>query len=68
FPLLDRRQPKLKGETRATYTRDLFLSIAEERFCKIKGTYTTRERAGFAQNAKAYIPTEMTELSEGGAE
>ena len=66
FPLLDRRQPALHGETRSTYSRDLLLSAAEERFRKTDRHYTERADMGAKRNAKAFIPTEMTELTKGG--
>lgn len=66
FPLLDRQQPTIKGETRSTYSRDLLLSIAEESFQRTERYYAKRADMGAKENAKAYIPTEMTELSKGG--
>lgn len=67
FPLLDRRQPPINGESRSTVTRDLILSKCEEVFDGGPGYYSGRYEAAKKVNAKAYIPTEMTKLSiEGG--
>lgn len=67
FPLLDRHQPAINGEPRSTYTTDLLLSIAEKRFDCTDRHYSEREKCGAEKKAKAYIPTEMTELCKGGA-
>lgn len=66
FPLLDRWQPAICGESRSTYTRDLLLSVAEERFQKTDRYYTERVDMGAKRNVKAFIPTEMAELTKGG--
>lgn len=66
FPLLDRQQPTIKGESRSTYSRDLLLSIAEESFHQTKRYYAKRANMGIQKSAKAYIPTEMVGLSKGG--
>lgn len=66
FPLLDRLQPAICGESRSTYSRDLLLSAAEERLKKTDRYYTERVDMGTKQNAKAFIPTEMAELTRGG--
>lgn len=67
FPLLDRRQPSINGEPRSTYTKDLLLSTAEKSFDCMERHYSEREKCGAEKKAKAYIPTEMTELCKGGA-
>lgn len=66
FPLLDRQQPAIQGEIRSTYSRDLVLSVAEERFPRTERYYANRADMGAKRNAKAYIPTEMIGLSKGG--
>jgi len=66
FPLLDRHQPPANGERRSTYTRDLLLSAAEKEFGKEDRVYTQRAELAEKQDARAYIPTEMVELTRGG--
>lgn len=67
FPLLDRRQPPLPQEERSTVTRDLVLSQCEQQLDGQHGAYWERYKKAQAGQAQAYIPTEMTELSKGGA-
>lgn len=67
FPLLDRQQPAIQGETRSTYSRDLMLSVAEESFGVSERRYAQRARMGAKKNARAYIPSEMVGLSKGDA-
>ena len=66
FPLLDRQQPTINGESRSTFTRDLLLSVGEKRYGLKAHTYTDRMNEGRKKQARAYIPTEMTALSKGG--
>ena len=65
FPLLDRHQPSVNGEHRSTYTRDLLLSIAEKELGNKEWDYTQRAELAEKQDARAYIPTEMVELTKG---
>lgn len=62
FPLLDRLQPPINGEHRSTVTRDLLLSKCEEYFDNKRGFYCERYETARQNNAKAYIPTEMTKF------
>lgn len=62
FPLLDRTQKKLVGESKSTITRDLLLSLAEKRYNNKPYSYTERYSEYKKLKAKAYIPTEMTVL------
>jgi len=64
FPLLDRKQPPIKGEQKSTITRDLLFSyvcsgLARQRMIK-------RVEAARLSGAKAYIPYEMRSLTKGG--
>lgn len=68
FPSIDRRQPALDGEQRSTITRDCVLSAAEKKLIKSGGIYSKRYRLGQKLLAKAYIPTEMVVLCEGGTQ
>jgi Alw26I/Eco31I/Esp3I family type II restriction m6 adenine DNA methyltransferase len=58
FPLLDRSQPPLPGESRSTITRDLVIS----RFGEITSTpcvdFTQRAHEARALGAKAFIPAQ----------
>ena len=64
FPILDRRQPCIAGEKKSTITRDLVLSKCEQHLDKLPGYYTQRYQQAVAQHARAYLPTEMTGLSQ----
>lgn len=63
FPLLDRKQPPIKKEDKSTVTRDMLLSRYECDRDSTNGFYTKRYKEALAHKAKAYIPTEMTELT-----
>lgn len=63
FPLLDRKQPCIGKERKSTVTRDMLLSKYEQHLGSIKRFYSSRYKEALAKNAKAYIPTEMTELT-----
>ena len=65
FPLLDRNQPSIENELRSTYTRDLFLSVAEEAFRIKPRIYTERVNKAEEKHPRAYIPSEMVELTKG---
>ncbi len=67
FPLLDRPQQPINGETRSTYTRDLLLSVAEKHFAKTDLLYSNRARSAAEIHSRAYVPTEMVGLCSGGA-
>lgn len=66
FPLLDRKQPPINGEGRSTYTRDLLLSVAEKELHNKAQLYARRAELAEKLSARAYIPTEMVELTRGG--
>lgn len=63
FPILDRKQPCIEGESKSYVTRDAVLSFAEKRWKKRKTEYSDRYEVYKRIGAKAYIPTEMTVLS-----
>lgn len=63
FPLLDRKQPCIGKERKSTVTRDMLLSKYEQHLGSIKRFYSSRYKVALAKNAKAYIPTEMTEMT-----
>ena len=63
FPLLDRKQQFNGKERKSTVTRDMLLSKYEQHLGSIKRFYSSRYKEALAKNAKAYIPTEMTELT-----
>ena len=67
FPLLDRNQPGIFEEPRSTFTRDLFLATAEEAYGVQPRVYLERVKAASLKHSKAYIPSEMIELTRGGA-
>lgn len=62
FPLLDRAQKTLVGESKSTITRDLLLSLAEKRYNNKPYSYSKRYSEYKNLKAKAYIHTEMTVL------
>lgn len=66
FPLLDRKQPHILNEKRSTVTRDRILSKCELYLDGRQGKYTDRYIKAKGKNARAYIPTEMTELTTRG--
>ena len=66
FPLLDRKQPNISSEKKSTVTRDLVRSKCELYFDGKYGSYYNRYKKAKENNARAYIPTEMTELSTRG--
>ena len=55
FPLLDRKQPSLKGEKRSTVTRDYLLSGAAGQ----SEEYSKRYKAARNRRAVPYIPTDL---------
>lgn len=63
FPILDRKQPCIEGESKSYVTRDAILGFAEKRWKKRKSEYSDRYSIYKRIGAKAYIPTEMTVLS-----
>lgn len=67
FPILDRKQPAICGEEKSTITRDIILSRAEHLWNKGSDSYSRRYKLGEDLYAKAYIPTEMVMLCEGGS-
>ena len=66
FPIMDRKQPTIKGEKKSTITRDTILSIAAKNWNIKNSEYIKRYELGKNVSASAYIPTEMTILCEGG--
>ena len=66
FPIMDRKQPRICSEKKSTVTRDLVLSKCERFFDNIIGIHTQRYEQAKQKGAHAYIPTEMTELTERG--
>ena len=67
FPIMDRKQPAIKGEKKSTITRDTILSVAARNWNIKNSEYVKRYELGKRISANAYIPTEMTILCEGGA-
>lgn len=59
FPLLDRGQPALPGESRSTITRDLILSRGAERFGRRGGELSRRVSLALSQGARPYCPSEF---------
>ncbi len=59
FPLLDRKQPSLKGEIRSTVTRDYLLSSASSQYGVQAEEYSERYRAARKCGATPYIPTDI---------
>lgn len=66
FPIMDRKQPGIMSEKKSTVTTDLVLSKCEKYFEGKSGLHAERYAQAKTKNAKAYIPTEMTELTERG--
>lgn len=64
FPLLDRGQPPLAGETRSTVTRDLVLAKAAVRFDATATVYEQRVDDARQVGAIPYIPAEYSGLNE----
>lgn len=59
FPLLDRKQPSLKGEKRSTVTRDYLLSGASRRYGVQTEEYSKRYQTARKRGATPYIPTDI---------
>ena len=59
FPLLDRKQPSLKGEKRSTVTRDYLLSGASRRYGVQTEEYSKRYQTARKRGAAPYIPTDI---------
>lgn len=64
FPLLDRKQLPLAGESVSTVTRDKVLSVAEKRY-NVNIGFRERAAKEYKIGAKSYIPTEMFSLCKG---
>ncbi|GAB2652628.1 hypothetical protein GCM10027169_17110 [Gordonia jinhuaensis] len=58
FPLLDRGQPPLPGESRSTVTRDLLLARASRRSHGGEGSWHARAEAAQELGAVAYVPAD----------
>ena len=59
FPLLDRKQPPLKGELRSTVTRDYLLSNAAKHYDCLSEEYSQRYQMARVLGAIPYIPTDV---------
>lgn len=59
FPLLDRKQPPIKGEKKSTVTRDYLLSEAAVHFGLSADEYTQRSNTARKIGAIPYIPTDI---------
>lgn len=58
FPLLDRKQPPIPGESKSTVTKDFLLSVAEKEY--VSGNYyCERYKIEEKIGSLPYIPTEM---------
>jgi len=59
FPLLDRKQPPIKGEEKSTITRDYLLSEAAKHYSQSADDYTQRYNKARKIGAIPYIPTDI---------
>lgn len=59
FPLLDRKQPPIKGESRSTITRDFLLSKAARHYGIQNEKYIQRFQKANDNGAIPYIPTDI---------
>jgi len=60
FPLLDRKQPTIKGESKSTITRDYLLSTAARHYgCEIEECFN-RYHMARDRGAIPYIPTDVS--------
>lgn len=59
FPLLDRAQPPLPGETRSTVTRDLLMWRAAQRFDGATSPWKERLEHARSLGAVPYVPSEF---------
>ena len=64
FPLLDRGQPTIRGESKSYVTRDTILALAEKYYGQVDSDYVSRLQEYLLVGAKAYIPSEMTVLCQ----
>jgi len=64
FPILDRGQPPLPGETRSTITRDTLMACAARRMNESTEPWKTRAAKALALGAQAYIPSEIAGANE----
>lgn len=64
FPLLDRGQIALSGESRSTITRDSVLAAVEKRTATGGTVWSRRATEACALGAKAYVPSEIALVGE----
>lgn len=64
FPILDRGQPPLPGESRSTITRDTLLAAAVKRMGSQIEVWQERVRMARKLGALAYVPSEIAGSSE----
>ncbi|MFW8205151.1 restriction endonuclease, partial [Klebsiella pneumoniae] len=60
FPLLDRGQIRLRGESRSTITRDTVLSVMASRTGNNPKVWSSRVAEAHTLGAIPYIPSEVT--------
>jgi hypothetical protein len=60
FPLLDRGQPTLEGESRSTITTDFVLAAFLEAVGEQPGAFDTRVMNAKRMGAIPYVPAEYT--------
>lgn len=59
FPILDRGQPPLPGETKSTITRDTALAAAAKRMGAPAGEWHERAEMARSLGARPYVPSEI---------
>lgn len=65
FPLLDRGQPTLPGESKSTVTRDLLLATSASLLGADASSCADRVVSARAQGAVAYVPAQYADLTTG---
>lgn len=64
FPILDRGQPALPGETKSTVTRDTVLAVASKRMGLQLSSWEIRANEARQLGAQAYVPSEIAGENE----
>lgn len=64
FPLIDRRQPSLPGESRSTITRDMVLSAFESRNGNPHNLYGDRADLALGLGAYSHLPSDFSKVEQ----